>query len=114
MLLERRAELSAGIRNRDEIAVEKSADEIDQIQYAQEREVVIRDLDSKAIMLRAIAAALDRIGDGSFGVCVSCETAISQKRLDAVPWTPCCIRCQEAAEREVRSGNDELTESKAA
>ncbi len=113
-LLERQGELTAGIRSRDEIAVERSADELDQIQCAQERDVVIRDLDSRAIVLRAIAAALDRIGDGSFGVCVSCETAISQKRLDAVPWAPYCIRCQEAAEREGRGGDDELRESKAA
>jgi DnaK suppressor protein len=113
-LLRRRAELSAGIRNRDQIAVDKSADEIDQIQNTQEREVVLRELDSKATMLRAIAAALDRIGDGSFGVCVSCETPISQRRLDALPWAPRCIRCQEAAELEGRGGGVELSESKAA
>lgn len=113
-LLARRAELNAGVRNRDGIAVERSADETDQTQFAQERELVIRELDLKAIRLRAITAALDRIGDGSFGLCVSCETAIGKKRLDAVPWAPCCMRCQEAAEREERSGIDGLSESKAA
>jgi DnaK suppressor protein len=113
-LLERQAELIAGIRGRDAIAVDTSADEIERIQSALVRDVIIRDLDSRAILLRAIAAALDRMGDGSFGVCVSCETAISQKRLDAVPWAPCCIRCQEAAEREARGGDHELSESRAA
>ena len=37
--------------------------------------------------------------DGSYGVCLHCEEDIKPKRLDAVPWTKYCIRCQEAADR---------------
>jgi len=40
-----------------------------------------------------------RIAAGSYGVCMHCEEDIKIKRLDAVPWTKYCIKCQEAADR---------------
>jgi DnaK suppressor protein len=45
--------------------------------------------------LRLIQRALERITDGSFGICVDCDTAIGMKRLQAVPWASHCIHCQE-------------------
>jgi DnaK suppressor protein len=35
-----------------------------------------------------------------------CEEDIKPKRLDAVPWTKYCIRCQEAADRQDFEGGD--------
>jgi DnaK suppressor protein len=40
-------------------------------------------------------AALDRLADGSFGVCLECETPIAPKRIIAAPWAARCIHCQE-------------------
>ncbi len=50
-------------------------------------------------LLRNVRAALRRIDEGAFGVCLHCEEDISPKRLAAVPWTAYCIRCQEVADR---------------
>ncbi len=102
MLANKQAELMAGLTSRDDIAIERSADQADEIQGALDRELIIRTLDSKAIILRSVAAAAQRITDGTFGVCVSCEEDISPKRLNAVPWTAYCVACQEAADREVQ------------
>ena len=44
-------------------------------------------------------AALARIEESSFGVCLCCEEEINPKRLAAVPWTAFCIQCQEIADR---------------
>lgn len=52
-------------------------------------------------ILRLIEAALRRIGNGSFGVCVGCGDGIRNQRLQALPWTQFCLRCQEALEEEV-------------
>lgn len=101
-LADKQAELSAGLRSRDEIAIERSADQADEIQRALERELVIRNLDSRAHLLRNVTAALRRIDDGTFGVCVECEEEINPKRIAAVPWTALCIKCQELADREQR------------
>src|SRR5882672_12525675 len=87
------------VRNRDAITIEKSADALDEVQHAAERELAIRNLDRESNLLRNVRAALRRIEDGSFGVCLHCEEDISPKRLAAVPWTPYCIQCQEAADR---------------
>ncbi len=104
----KQAELSAIIRKRDEIAIEKSPDAIDEVTRAAERELAIRNLDRESQLLRNVRAALRRIDDGTFGTCAHCEEEISPKRLAAVPWTAFCIRCQEAADRNERSAVETL------
>jgi DnaK suppressor protein len=95
----KQAELADVLKRRDEIAIEKSPDAIDEVTRAAERELAIRNLDRESNLLRNVRAALRRIDDGSFGVCAHCDEDISPKRLAAVPWAPFCIRCQEAADR---------------
>ena len=109
----KQAELSRGLRNRDDIAIEKTPDALDEVQLAGERELAIRNLDRESNLLRHVRGALARVADGSYGICMHCEEDIKPKRLDAVPWTKYCIRCQEAADRhefETESGDsiDEL------
>ena len=99
MLEARRAEVSAGLRNREDIAIEKTPDALDEVQLAGERELAIRNLDRDSIALRNVKGALARVADGSYGVCLHCDEDIKPKRLDAVPWTKYCIKCQEAADR---------------
>ena len=99
ILLAKQAELSGGLRNRDEILIEKTPDALDEVQLAGERELAIRNLDREASLLRNVRAALFRINDGSYGVCLHCEEDIKPKRLEAVPWAAFCIHCQEAADR---------------
>ena len=94
----KQAELEKIVRNRDAIAIEKSADPMDEIQYASERDLAIQNVDRESHMLRQVKAALGRISDGSFGTCLECEAAVSPKRLVAVPWASFCLRCQEAAD----------------
>jgi DnaK suppressor protein len=106
----RQEELEQVVRKRDAITIEKSADALDEVQHAAERELAIRNLDRESNLLRNVRSALRRIDDGSFGVCVHCEEEISPKRLNAVPWTPLCIQCQEQADRNREEGNDEMLE----
>jgi len=100
MLEAKQAELSGGLRNRDDIVIEKTPDALDEVQLAGERELAIRNLDREANLLRHVRGALRRMADGSYGVCLHCEEDIKPKRLDAVPWAKYCIRCQEAADRQ--------------
>src|SRR5271165_3695149 len=95
----KKAELSNAVRNREDIAIEKTPDAIDEVQLAGERELAIRNLDRESNLLRNVRGALARMADGSYGICLHCEEEIKPKRLNAVPWTKFCIRCQEAADR---------------
>jgi DnaK suppressor protein len=104
----KQAELVHLLRNRDGIAIERCPDALDEVQYATERELVIRNLDHDSNLLRNVRGALRLIAEGNFGVCVRCEEDISPKRLAAVPWTPFCIRCQEIADRSQGRRADHL------
>src|SRR5215469_15434899 len=92
MLEARMSELSAGLRNREDIAIEKTPDALDEVQLAGERELAIRNLDRDSNMLRLVRSALGRIEDGSYGVCLHCDEDISPKRIAAVPWAAYCIK----------------------
>lgn len=48
--------------------------------------------------LLEIDEALKRIGEKSYGKCLSCGKKISKKRLLAVPHTKLCLPCQEQEE----------------
>jgi RNA polymerase-binding protein DksA len=50
-------------------------------------------------ILRAIDDALERIKNGTYGICEVCGKEIEEERLQAVPWTTLCI--QHAKEREM-------------
>jgi DnaK suppressor protein len=102
----RLAELSYALRNREDIAIEKTPDALDEVQLAGERELAIRNLDRESHLLRQVRSALSRIADGSYGTCNHCEEEISLKRLNAVPQTAYCIKCQEAADRHEFETND--------
>jgi DnaK suppressor protein len=106
----KKEELEQIVRKRDAITIEKSADALDEVQHAAERELAIRNLDRESNLLRNVRTALRRIEDGSFGICLHCEEEISPKRLNAVPWTSLCIQCQEQADRNREEGNDEMLE----
>ena len=104
ILVRKEAELGRVLRNRDGISIEKSADQMDEIQYASERDLAISNVDRDSSLMRQVKAALGRIHNGGFGTCLDCESAIGPKRLAAVPWAPRCIGCQESAERDGQAG----------
>lgn len=59
-----------------------------------EDEEVLEDLGAAGVQeIRKIEAALDRIRQGTYGICVNCGDPIDEKRLDAVPAAPLCADC---------------------
>lgn len=91
-------ELNSSTRQRDAIFVEKSADGLDNRIQAIEREFSVRRLEAAFEQRREAQAALQRIQDGSYGICLDCEEPISAKRLAAQPSAARCIGCQEVAD----------------
>jgi len=111
-ILERKqSELIQELRERDGIVIEKNADQMDEVQSAGERELAIRNADRESKQLREVKAALRRLDDGSYGVCVECEWTINANRLAAVPWASRCIVCQETADQNGAKQSDSLDES---
>lgn len=63
-------------------------------------------------LLRMIERALARIQQGTFGVCSACGDGINPRRLDALPWTQHCLRCQEEMEREEMQASRDRVEQR--
>jgi DnaK suppressor protein len=82
----------------ERIAIERSTDELEEAEYKSLREMAIAGLNRESAMRRSIELALRRITNRSF-ICVHCGEEVKGRRLEAVPWTPFCMRCQEAADR---------------
>ena len=108
------AELERLIRQRDGIKVERSADQLEEIQAASQRALAVCNLDRDFNQLRGARAALRRIQEGSSGTCQQCDDDIHPKRLAAVPWATFCIRCQESADgtlEEMRAPSRDLPQA---
>jgi DnaK suppressor protein len=73
------------------MAVDSSADMLDQIQHATERDMAIGNLERESDRLLEVRGALRRIHLGTYGICLDCEEEISPKRLVALPWTSLCL-----------------------
>ena len=61
------------------------------------------ELDS--IILQQVRDALARIESGTFGKCIVDGGPIEEKRLDAVPWTPYCLKHQALLEAAGQTRN---------
>ena len=60
----------------------------------QEGNEVLEDLGAAGqLEIRMIEAALRRIEEGSYGICVTCGDPIHETRLDILPHTPQCAAC---------------------
>jgi DnaK suppressor protein len=51
------------------------------------------------LKLKHVIAALQRLEQGNYGLCLSCGQAIQPGRLEALPHTELCVRCKEAREQ---------------
>jgi DnaK suppressor protein len=79
-----------------------------------ERETLLAELDPRAAphidvatwsssqstkrVMGQIAAALERIDEGTFGTCIRCTQLIATERLSVVPYAESCVSCQVRAE----------------
>ena len=78
-------------------------DEIDLASSEYQQSMIFRLRDREKFLLEKIEKALERIADGTFGICEQCDEEISVKRLEARPVTTLCIRCKEEQEKEEKS-----------
>ncbi len=49
--------------------------------------------------LQLIEAALERIEEGTYGACDECGGPIPKLRLNAIPYTPFCVKCAEKLQK---------------
>ncbi len=65
-----------------------------------DRDFLLRIRDRERKLIKKVQEALERIENGTYGICESCGAEISEKRLMARPVTTLCIKCKTRQEEE--------------
>ena len=71
----------------------------DVAQVSELRDLAVETRGRIAERISRITAALERVDEGTYGVCERCGEEIQAARLDAIPEAELCRDCQEATER---------------
>ncbi|MDY0132274.1 MAG: RNA polymerase-binding protein DksA [Desulforegulaceae bacterium] len=82
---------------------ENFPDPTDRASHETDRNFTLRIRDREHKLIKKIKKALDRIEEGSFGICDTCGEEISLERLNARPVTTECIECKTKAEARERA-----------
>jgi len=82
------------------------ADPADRATAESDRSFTLRIRDRERRLIRKIQAALQRIDDGSYGICDDCGEEIGVPRLKARPVTKLCINCKSKQEEDEHLRND--------
>ncbi|GMU94355.1 MAG: RNA polymerase-binding transcription factor [Candidatus Hydrogenedentota bacterium] len=107
LLIDEQIRLSHGIRALEEDTLYQPAtDQTPDISsYAEvgtdnfERETALSIASGEAALLREVAAALERIKKGEYGICDGCKKEIPRKRLEVFPSARYCVECQSKIEK---------------
>jgi DnaK suppressor protein len=101
-LLAQEQELSTRVKQAGASARESGAvpvgDAVDASVDNEQKEEQLRDADADWTVLNQVRDALGRIDNGTFGQCVVDGGPIDEKRLEAIPWTPYCLKHQQEVE----------------
>jgi DnaK suppressor protein len=104
MLLKKKEEIVAKLsevyNESKEVESGIAQDIVDKAESSYTKEFLLSLSSAERERLFLIDEALKRLETDEYGICQMCQKTISKKRLDAVPWAPHCIECQEKAEEE--------------
>ena len=73
----------------------RQGDLADQADGTNEVHIQLKVKQTDAKILQAIEEALQRMDQGTYGICRDCGEPIAPARLNAIPWTRVCITCKE-------------------
>jgi len=112
-LLKKKAEILENLENnKDEDINEKSGveDAADIVTSELNRETLYKLNQADRETLFLIDIALQKIENGTYGICEECGAPIGEKRLEAIPWVRLCIKCSENEEtiKSIINKNEDL------
>lgn len=94
-----RAQRGGKIGRAEAAANARESESDDWAQADAERDLAFALEERESAELVAIDEALQRVADGSYGLCVDCGTSIATARLHANPVALRCVACQDKAEQ---------------
>lgn len=97
------AEIDSTLRAEREGNKDEGMDTYDLASEERDREINSILSDRDRVKLKQIDDALERMDEGTYGVCESCGLEIAEERLEAMPFSRLCRDCQQDEEREAKS-----------
>ena len=97
------AEIDSTLRAEREGNKDEGMDTYDLASEERDREINFILSDRERVKLKQIDDALERMDEGTYGVCESCGLEIAEERLEAMPFSRLCRDCQQDEEREAKS-----------
>jgi len=97
-LMRLRKEIAAVRKQREDDGTRAVFDRKDEADARAQAAIADAEVERDMAELREVRLALQRIGDGSYGVCTCCGADIGAERLIAEPQAGRCIACQEQSE----------------
>lgn len=101
-LLDKRRELQIALNiesQKDNQMDEEGKDPLDAAATYTNRELVARQIDQYRQLLLDVEEALERVEEGTYGICLGSGEPIPIRRLDAIPWARYTIDYQEKLEQ---------------
>jgi DnaK suppressor protein len=97
------AEIDSELKAEREGNKDEGMDTYDLASEERDREINFILSDRERVKIKQIDDALERMEDGSYGVCESCGLEVAEERIAAMPFTRLCRDCQQDQEREAKS-----------
>ena len=97
------SEIDSELRAEREGNKDEGMDTYDLASEERDREINFILSDRERVKLKQIDDALERLDEGTYGVCESCGLEIAEERLEAMPFSRLCRDCQQDEEREAKS-----------
>jgi DnaK suppressor protein len=97
------SEMESELKAERESNKDEGMDTYDLASEERDREINFILSDRERVKSKQIDDALERLAEGTYGVCESCGLEIGEERLEAMPFTRLCRDCQQDQEREARS-----------
>ncbi len=80
----------------------------DDVDIEKDRQMMHMLGERERVKLVAIDSALERIEDGSYGICEECGCDINKKRLKVLPFARYCVACQEELEKQAARDGESM------
>jgi RNA polymerase-binding transcription factor DksA len=109
LLLHRKRVLQGNVKTLEDEACKKGADAAGDLSTLPmhladlgtdsfEQDISLGLMENESDEIQEIEEALDRIKDGTFGLCESCRKKIPKERLKAIPYARLCVSCKKKEE----------------
>jgi len=99
-----RAELLESLKSRYDEAInlgnDTGKDSADEAYSIYSRNLLLGRVETDALKLRLVEQALQRIKEGTYGVCLECGEEIEERRLEYVPFARYCTECKSELEKK--------------